>query len=66
MGSLLERLAIDKGVEGWDYVERKDSVITPIMTTGIRNETLRDVLTDEKTAITNRQSYDPRNLSGAN
>ena len=48
MGSVLTRSAIDKGVERWVYVGRKDQAIAPMLTTGIRNETLRDVLFDGK------------------
>ena len=44
----MARSAIDKGVNKWVIVERKDRAIAPMLTTGIRNETLRDVLTDEK------------------
>ena len=46
-------------------VDRKGRAIDPMLTTGTRIKTLRDVSADEKTATRIRQSYDPRNLLGA-
>ena len=39
---------VQRGVNGkCGYVERMDRAIVPVITTGIRTETLRDVLTEE-------------------